>query len=67
MQPPIVDFVRQYAEQQTLRLHMPGHKGKPHLGPEAYDITEIEGADCLQDANGIIGQSEARASQLFGC
>ena len=67
MQTPIVDFVRQYAEQQTLRLHMPGHKGKTHLGPEAYDITEIEGADCLQDANGIIGQSEARASQLFGC
>ena len=67
MQTPIVDFVRQYVQQQALRMHMPGHKGKPLLGPEPYDITEIDGADCLHDACGIIGQSEEQASRLFGC
>ena len=67
MQTPIVDFVRQYVEQNALRLHMPGHKGTPYLGPEPYDITEIDGADSLDDADGIIGQSEELASRLFGC
>ena len=67
MKTPIVDFVRQYADRQALRLHMPGHKGLVHLGPEPYDITEIEGADSLYDAEGIIGRSEENASRHFGC
>ena len=45
---------------------MPGHKGVPLLGMESLDITEIEGADSLYEANGIIMQSEANASALFG-
>lgn len=36
------------------------------LGPEAFDITEIEGADVLYRANGIIKESEDNASRLFG-
>lgn len=67
MDTPIVDFVRQYAARQALRLHMPGHKGKVHLGPEPYDITEIHGADSLYEAEGIIGKSEENVSRLFGC
>lgn len=50
-----------------LRLHMPGHKGSSVLGPEQLDITEIEGADSLYEAEGIIRQSEENASALFGC
>ncbi len=46
---------------------MPGHKGKAFLGPESLDITEIDGADSLYCADGIIAQSEANASALFGC
>lgn len=46
---------------------MPGHKGKAFLGPESLDITEIDGADSLYRADGIIAQSEANASALFGC
>ncbi|MBR0087863.1 MAG: aminotransferase class I/II-fold pyridoxal phosphate-dependent enzyme, partial [Lachnospiraceae bacterium] len=46
--------------------HMPGHKGKPLLGPEALDITEIRGADALYEASGIIRESERNASALFG-
>ena len=67
MTTPIVDFVRQYAKSDCLRLHMPGHKGKEHLGLEAYDLTEIQGADSLYEADGVIAESEANASRLFGC
>lgn len=45
---------------------MPGHKGVPLLGMEALDLTEIEGADSLYEAQGIIRESEENASRLFG-
>ena len=66
MTTPIVDFVRQYAQSGTARLHMPGHKGQSLLGCEPWDITEIRGADELYEAGGIIAQSEANATRLFG-
>ena len=66
MTTPIVDFVRQYAASGTSRLHMPGHKGQSLLGCEPWDITEIQGADELYEAEGIIAESEANASRLFG-
>ncbi len=62
---PILDFVHQYAKQDHHRLHMPGHKGQGALGVEALDITEIEGADSLYEADGIIRESEQNASELF--
>lgn len=67
METPICDFVRKYSESNALRLHMPGHKGTSFLGMEHLDITEIDGADSLYEAGGIIARSEANASQLFGC
>lgn len=66
MKTPICDFVNNYAQSDALRLHMPGHKGSSFLGMEPYDITEIDGADSLYEANGIIAESEANASALFG-
>ena len=66
MTTPIVDFVRRYAQSGTSRLHMPGHKGQSLLGFEPWDITEIKGADELYGADGIIAQSEANATRLFG-
>ena len=66
MNTPVVDFVRRYARQRTARMHMPGHKGRGPLGCEELDITEIAGADELYEAEGIIAQSEANATQLFG-
>ena len=66
MDMPICDFVRDYTQRNALRLHMPGHKGKTFLGMEHLDITEIDGADSLYEAVGIIAQSEANASRLFG-
>ena len=66
MDTPICDFVRAYAEGGGLRLHMPGHKGAPLLGMEAMDITEVEGADVLYHAEGILQKSMENAASLFG-
>ena len=45
---------------------MPGHKGVSLIGCEAYDITEISGADVLYSADGIIAESEDNLSRLYG-
>ena len=67
MDTPICDFVADYVRSGRVRLHMPGHKGKPLLGMEPWDITEIPGADSLYEAEGIIRRSQENASVLFGC
>ncbi len=67
MNTPICDFVEAYINNDPIRMHMPGHKGKPLLGFEPRDITEINGADSLFEATGIIAESEMNASSLFGC
>lgn len=64
MRTPICDMVTRYAESQTVRAHMPGHKGKGEA--ERLDITEITGADSLYEASGIIAESEQYAGQIFG-
>lgn len=66
MKTPICDFVNEYSKKGKLRLHMPGHKGNAVLGVENLDITEIDGADVLYNAKGIIKQSEENAALLFG-
>ncbi len=66
MTTPIVDFVRRYAESGAVRFHMPGHKGTSYLGCEPWDITEIAGADVLYAPEGILAESEANATELFG-
>lgn len=67
MNTPIYDFVRTFAASAPARLHMPGHKGRGPLGIEEMDITEVDGADSLYEASGIIAESEANACVLFGC
>lgn len=66
MKTPIYDFLKEYAEGDSVRFHMPGHKGKGPLGVEKYDITEFCGADNLFSPDGIILESENYASELFG-
>ncbi len=70
MNTPICDFLEEYAEKNTLRMHMPGHKGIYNTGFISqsvfkYDITEIKNADSLFEADGIIMESEKIASELF--
>ena len=66
MKTPIFDFVRDYQKKSPERFHMPGHKGVGSSLCEGYDITEIDGADSLFDASGIIRESEKYASEIFG-
>ncbi|MBQ7834741.1 MAG: aminotransferase class V-fold PLP-dependent enzyme, partial [Ruminiclostridium sp.] len=62
MKTPIHTFLSNYAGSGTIRCHMPGGKGK--INP--LDITEIDGADNLYEADGIIRESEELAASLFG-
>ena len=64
MNTPICDFLKKYASDDNIRLHMPGHKGKGDI--ERLDLTEVRGADSLYEASGIIKESEENASSLFG-
>lgn len=53
---------------KTRPMHMPGHKRvmRPSdILPYEWDITEIEGADDLHDANGILKDAMDRASALW--
>lgn len=64
MTTPVFDFIKKYIQKETVRLHMPGHKGVGEM--ERWDVTEIEGADSLYEASGILAESESNASDLFG-
>ncbi|WP_298484132.1 aminotransferase class I/II-fold pyridoxal phosphate-dependent enzyme [uncultured Ruminococcus sp.] len=70
MKTPVYDFLLQYAAQDPVRMHMPGHKGRlgaPALQQAAeLDLTEIPGADSLFEASGILAESEANAASLYG-
>lgn len=66
MNTPVYDFLKQYALDKKIRMHMPGHKGNGLLGPEPLDITEVDGADVLYHENGILLKSQENAKKLFG-
>ncbi|MDE6785192.1 MAG: aminotransferase class V-fold PLP-dependent enzyme, partial [Ruminococcus sp.] len=70
MNTPIYDFLKNYSSSNMLRCHMPGHKGRNISdGNEIltrFDITEINGADSLFEAGGIISESEKNISELYG-
>ena len=54
---------------RTIPMHMPGHKRglRPSDAlPYDWDITEIEGADDLHDASGILAEAMGRAADLWG-
>ncbi len=61
MNTPIHTFLENYAKSGALRCHMPGGKGHNN----AFDITEIHGADSLYECDGIIYESEKTAAALF--
>ena len=71
MNTPIYDFAESYVKSGIVRAHMPGHKGRSPADCSfgaafPYDITEINGADSLYEANGVIAESEKNAASLFG-
>ncbi len=61
--------IRELTGNEILPMHMPGHKRRisPAQGlPYAWDITEIEGADNLHNASGILADAMKRTADLFG-
>lgn len=70
MNTPIYDFLQNFEKRDFSRLFMPGHKGNSPFKIFSeicrYDITEIEGADSLFHADGIIQSAEENTAQLFG-
>lgn len=66
MKTPLNDFLDEYVKENKIRFHMPGHKGRAFIGSEEYDITEVEGADVLYSADGVLKDSMENASDIFG-
>ena len=59
---PLYDALTAFAARDPLRMHMPGHKGKPLLGLDnlaAIDFTELPPTGNLFDGGGAIGEAEA--------
>ncbi len=66
---PLRDAVRTYIERDAARFHMPGHKGHGEAefaGLLPYDITEVEGADSLFQAQGPLLQLEEAFADAYG-
>ncbi|MCL2003610.1 MAG: hypothetical protein FWG72_06370 [Oscillospiraceae bacterium] len=59
-----------YADKQTARFHMPGHKGRlgpPFDGVAPLDLTELDGTgDLYGESDGAIRRSERRTAALYG-
>ena len=66
MNTPLSDFLEKYSKENKVRFHMPGHKGKNLTGSEKFDLTEVDGADVLYSADGVIKESMDNATALFG-
>lgn len=66
MNTPLSDFLEKYSAENKVRFHMPGHKGRNLTGAEKFDLTEVDGADVLYNAEGVIKESMDNASSLFG-
>lgn len=67
---PLLEGLRAFAEAQTLRMHMPGHKGSlpflPELdGAARLDFTELAPTGNLYSGGGLIGRAEARFARAF--
>lgn len=71
MSTPLYDALRQYADREPLRFHMPGHKGRPFppadlkwLAP--IDVTELPGTGNLYEAGEPFDSAQALWAELFG-
>ena len=68
---PLYTALRDFAAQNPLRMHMPGHKGKDLPGPElarsaSIDFTELPPTGNLFDGGGAIEAAEMLWAEVFG-
>lgn len=69
MNTPLYHALRDLAEKDHLRMHMPGHKGKAAealFSVMAIDYTEITPTGNLYTGEGPIAQAEALAARAYG-
>ena len=71
MQTPILSMLENYAKQNNLRFHMPGHKGNVNannLFDEIFpfDITELDFSDNLLQPTGVIKQAQDLFASAVG-
>jgi lysine decarboxylase len=60
-------MLKAYKDEDTLRLHMPGHKGRlPYALDAAYDVTEIKGIDDLQAPTQALAWAQEAAAEVNG-
>ncbi len=68
MKKPIVEMLHRMAEAESVRFHMPGHKGRIGFMSPGYlqfDITELAGTDNLYMPSGAIYQSQKLNAPSF--
>lgn len=73
---PIINALKQYTTDHTIRFHMPGHKGREvsHpalldlLGSEVFaaDVTNVPGMDDLHQVHGVIKEAQQLAAEAYG-
>lgn len=67
---PLYDALTRFAAGNPLRLHMPGHKGRPLPGlpgwPGEFDFTELPPTGNLYEPGGPIARAEALWAALWG-
>ena len=69
MEETLFGFLQNYAAQGIYPFHMPGHKRNPDFLPKEIldtDITELPGADNLNQPEGVILRLQERIARLFG-
>lgn len=66
---PIIEALKKYRNQHSIRFHVPGHKGRTEdpffsaIFP--YDVTEIPGLDDLHQPEEAILQAQQLAAEVF--
>lgn len=73
---PIINALKKYIDDWTVRFHMPGHKGRPpednlmnkFLGSRVFaaDVTNVPDMDDLHQSHGVIKEAQALAANAFG-
>lgn len=69
MEAPLYNALCALAQEDALRMHMPGHKGKamaPEFSAAAIDYTEIPPTGNLYTGEGPIAEAEALAARAWG-
>ncbi len=71
MEKDLYTYLTEYSQGSRIPMHMPGHKRRDCIAPymsvsALQDFTEISATDNLHDARGVLKDSMALASKLWG-